>query len=175
MKILNIHTRIIDQPKSKISPLLATLSTSNDVIWPREKWPPMRFKEGLKVGANGGHGPIRYSIEKYIPGDLIQFRFTQPAGFDGVHRFEIIEMEEERTQIKHILEANTNLKAYLSWSLAIRWLHDACVEDAFDNLENYFLTEKKSSNWSWWVNLCRNFFKPGKHTKKTTHPHDIAA
>ena len=175
MKILNIHTRIIDQPKSEISPLLATLSTPNDVIWPHGKWPPMRFKEGLKVGAKGGHGPIRDSIDQYIPGDLIQFRFSKPSGFDGVHRFEINALDEARTEIKHVVETKANLKSYLSWSLVIRWLHDAVVEDAFDNLENHFLAEKKTSEWSFWVKFWRNALKPKKNVKPSTRHQDVAA
>jgi len=47
--------------------LLNTLSTDNDKIWPKEKWPAMKFKGGINIGAKGGHGPIRYSVEKYNP------------------------------------------------------------------------------------------------------------
>ena len=175
MKILNIHTRIIHQPKSKISPLKASLSTPNDAIWRDGKWPPMRFKEGLKVGAKGGHGPIRYSIDKYIPGDLIQFRFSKPSRFDGVHRFEINALDEARTEIKHVVETEASLKSFLSWSLVIRWLHDAVVEDAFDNVENRFSTEKRTSEWSLWVRWWRNALKPKKTTKQPTSSHDVVA
>ena len=47
MKVLNIQRRIIDQPIDKISNLLGNLATDNDAICPFEKWPRMRFKDGL--------------------------------------------------------------------------------------------------------------------------------
>lgn len=174
MKILNVHQRTINQPKSNISPLLATLSTPDDAIWPKGKWPPMRFKDGLKVGAKGGHGPIRYSIEKYMPGDLIQFRFSKPSGFDGVHRFEIKEIDEEHTEIKHVVDAEADFRSYLSWVFVIRWLHDAVVEDAFDRLENRFLTEKKTTRWSLWVKFWRSALKPPKKLKSAPTSSDYA-
>ncbi|MFT5646970.1 MAG: hypothetical protein ACI976_001656, partial [Aureispira sp.] len=37
----------------------------------------------------GGHGPIGYVVQKYIPNELIQFRFTKPQKFVGIHQFEI--------------------------------------------------------------------------------------
>ncbi|WP_186434942.1 hypothetical protein [Gillisia sp. Hel_I_86] len=70
--------------------LLETLATENDKIWPTEKWPAMKFKNGIRTGANGGHGPIRYSVEKYEPNEIIQFRFSKPEGFNGIHKFEIL-------------------------------------------------------------------------------------
>mgnify|MGYP000686999030 CR=1 FL=1 len=50
MQITNIHKRVINQPKEKISNLLNTLATKGDKVWPIELWPKMRFKNGLKVG-----------------------------------------------------------------------------------------------------------------------------
>ena len=48
----------------------------------------------------------------------------------------------------------------LKWTLAIRWLHDAYIEDAFDKVENYFTEKKKSSKWSLWVKTLRKIMKP---------------
>jgi len=50
LKVLNIHKRTINQPKYKLEEILKTLSTDNDLIWPNEKWPAMKFKGGIKVG-----------------------------------------------------------------------------------------------------------------------------
>ncbi|MEP1488870.1 MAG: hypothetical protein ABJK28_10620 [Algibacter sp.] len=50
----------------------------------------MKFKNGIKIGAQGGHGLIRYTVEKYNPNEIIQFRFSKPNGFHGIHKFEII-------------------------------------------------------------------------------------
>jgi hypothetical protein len=46
--------------------------------------------------------------------------------------------------------------------LAIRWLHDAYIEDAFDKVENHFSEDKKSSEWTWWVKTLRKVMKPKK-------------
>ncbi|MCP3931765.1 MAG: hypothetical protein GY705_22035 [Bacteroidetes bacterium] len=89
MKVVNIHKREIHQPKERISKILDTLSTNNDQLWPNEKWPSMIFKKGLKEGAIGGHGPIQYSIKKYMPGNLIEFTFIKPESEE-----EICEVEE---------------------------------------------------------------------------------
>jgi len=155
MKVLNIHTRIIHQSKNVIVEILKTLSTENDKVWPKDKWPPMKFKEGIKVGAKGGHGPIRYSVEQYNPNTIIQFRFLRPIGFNGIHKFEINELSNEKTEVKHTIDMNTTGKGTLIWILAIRSLHNALIEDSFDQLENNFSENKKSSQWSFWVKFMR--------------------
>ncbi len=155
MKVLNIHKRIISQPKDEVIKLLETLSTESDKIWPKEKWPAMNFKDGIKVGAKGGHGPIRYSVEKYDPNEIIQFRFSKPKGFNGIHKFEINELTDKTTEIRHTIDMNTVGKGTLIWVLAIRSLHNALIEDGFDKLENSFSENRKSSKWSFWVRFMR--------------------
>ncbi|NQZ38083.1 MAG: hypothetical protein HRT58_20655 [Crocinitomicaceae bacterium] len=155
MRVLNIHKRTLNQPKSKVTELLRTLSTENDRIWPKEKWPEMKFKNGIQVGAKGGHGPIRYSVEKYNPNEIIQFRFSKPNGFSGIHKFEVIELDKEKTEIKHTIEMNTTGKGTLIWTFAIRSLHNALIEDGFDKLENNFSENRKSTEWSLWVKFLR--------------------
>ena len=97
MKVLNIHKRVINQSKNKIEKILNTLSSENDLIWPKEKWPAMKFKGGIKAGAKGGHGPISYFVEKYKPNEIIQFRFLKPN--NGIHMFEIKELNNKKTEI----------------------------------------------------------------------------
>lgn len=155
MKVLNIHKRIIHRPKNEVAELLRSLSTENDKIWPKEKWPAMKFKEGIKVGAKGGHGPIRYSVEKYNPNEIIQFRFSKPNGFNGIHKFEIKEMTKEKTEIKHTIDMNTVGKGTLTWVSGIRSLHNALIEDGFDKLENNFSENQKSTEWNFWVKFLR--------------------
>ena len=155
MKVLNIHKRTIHQPKSKVSELLKTLSTENDLIWPKENWPEMKFKDGIQVGAKGGHGPIRYTVEKYDPNEIIQFRFSKPIGFNGIHKFEIRELSDKQTELKHTIDMNTEGKATLKWLFVIRSLHNALLEDGFDKLENIFSNEKRHSEWNIWVKMIR--------------------
>ncbi len=155
MKVLNIHKRILNHPKSKVTELTKTLSTENDRIWPNEKWPKMKFKEGIQVGAKGGHGPIRYSVEKYNPSEIIQFRFSKPSGFNGIHKLEITELTDKKTEIKHTIEMNTVGKGTLIWILAVRSLHNALIEDGFDKLENNLTENRKLTEWNFWVKFLR--------------------
>jgi len=155
MKVVNIHKRLLHQPKEKVIEITKTLATENDAIWPKEKWPSMRFKGGIRIGAKGGHGPIRYAVEEYNPA-TIQFRFLKPKGFHGIHKFEIHDVAGNRTEISHTIEMNTSGSGTLLWILGIRSLHNALIEDAFDKLENHFLEHQKSTPWNLWVRFLRS-------------------
>lgn len=162
MKITNIHKRIINQPKESISIILDSLSSNNDRLWPKEKWPPMIFRKGLKEGAIGGHRPIKYSIKKYIPGSLIEFNFMKPDGFKGIHKFEITEIEKDKIELKHTINMNVSAKGIFTWYFTIKWLHDALLEDCLDKVENNFLTEKIKTDWNFWVRFLRSIFRRKK-------------
>lgn len=160
MNVVNIHSRIINQPIDKVSGLLETLSTVDDKIWPKDKWPPMRFNNGLKVGERGGHGIIRYSVEAYELGELVIFKFLKPKKFNGIHKFEIKEINAHETKVKHsIIMKTEGFSATFKWLFIIKWLHDALIENAFDTVENNFLEVKKHTKWNVWVSLWRFLFK----------------
>ena len=162
MNVINIHTRVVNQPIKKIAELFETLSTETDKIWPKEKWPEMKFKDGIKVGAKGGHGPIKYVVEKYTPSEIIQFRFSKPNGFNGIHKFEITKLDKEKTEIKHTIDMNTKGKGTLIWTFAIRALHNALIEDGFDKLESNFSEHQKLSKWNFWVRSLRKAISKDK-------------
>ena len=84
----------------------------------------------LGVGANGGHGPIRYFVEAYTPGESITFRFTGPKGFDGFHGFELVSGPNQRVVLRHTLSMTTHGPAVVSWPLVFRPMHDALIEDS---------------------------------------------
>ncbi len=157
--VINIHKRVIHQPKEKIFELFRTLATDNDKIL-SGKWSPMILNKGKTTGSKGGHGPIRYTVVEYIPNNYIRFKFTQPEGFNGTHYFKIIELEENKTEIKHCIEMSTTGTAIFTWSIVIHWLHNAFIEDAFDKVENHFLTEKKKTEWNVWVKILRRALRP---------------
>ena len=159
MKVLNIHKRVINQPKEKIAELLGTLASENDRMLAINKWPRMKLDKGLQVGSKGGHGPIRYTVQAYQQGELVEFKFSKPEGFNGIHKFDITALDAQRTEIKHTIDMITSIKATLIWSLAIRWLHDAYIEDAFDKVENQFLTVKNEYKWNIWVQFLRGVLK----------------
>jgi len=159
MNVINYHTRDINASITQVGQLFNTLATTGDLIWPHKLWPPIRFKDGFTVGNRGGHGPIRYFIEAYVEQKYVRFRFLKPAGFDGIHQLELVELGNGRCSIRHLIDMKTNLMGTIQWVLAIRWLHDALIEDAFDQVENQFSSQQTSSNWSLWVKLLRFLLK----------------
>ncbi len=166
MKVSNIHKRLINQPKSVIVRVFNTLATDNDMMLATDKWPPMKLNKGLQVGSKGGHGPIRYFVTEFNPEKSIAFQFDM-KGFNGSHRFDITPVDTNRTELSHIVDLTTTGSASYYWAFAIRWLHDAYIEDAFDKVENHFTENKKSSEWSIWVKLLRKIMKPKR--KKLKH------
>jgi len=159
LKVINIHKRILNAPKEEVSELLGTLSLKGDKIWPYEKWPAIRFKEGLIENTKGGHGPIRYKINKYVPDELIEFKFHTPKGFNGIHRFDIIALQFNKTEFRHTIEMNLSGIGILTWLIAISWLHNALFEDLMNKVENQFIKDTKKSKWGLWVILLRKVLK----------------
>lgn len=164
MKVINIHSRTIPQPVAKLGAMLHTLATDHDMLLATDKWPRMRLDKGLQVGSKGGHGPIRYFVKGYEPEKSVTFEFDI-KGFDGIHRFEITELSPNNSELVHIIDMKTSGWATIKWVLAIRWLHDAFIEDAFDKVENHFTPHPKNSNWSLWVRFLRKVMSPGKKKK----------
>lgn len=161
MKISNIHTRLINQPIVKVAEIFSTLSSENDMMLAIDKWSPMILDNGLKVGSKGGHGRMKYTVQEYNPGKSIKFQFDQ-KGFDGFHKLEIAEINENTTLLEHTVQMNATGSGMLIWSLAIRFLHDAYIEDSFDKVENHFTENKKRSKWCWWVVILRKIMLPKK-------------
>jgi len=160
MKVINIHQRVIEQPISKVSELFKTLATSDDEIWPYHSWPAMRFRDGLHLGSQGGHGRVRYTIIAFEAGNHIKFQFTKPEGFNGTHELKINAISNDSIQIIHEIRMHTtSLKATFYWVFVIRWLHDALIEDAFDKVENYFSIKKRTTRYNLWVRFLREAYK----------------
>ncbi len=58
---------------------------------------------------------------------------------------------------------NTEGKGTLIWIFAIRSLHNALIEDAFDKLENNFSNNIKFTKW----NMCVRFIRKQIKKRKT--------
>jgi hypothetical protein len=160
LEVVNILKRVLNSSKEEVSQLLGTLSSKEDKIWPYEKWPVIKFKEGLVENVKGGHGPIRYSINKYIPNEQIEFKFNAPKGFDGVHRFNIVKLKSNKTEFRLTIEMKTTGIGIFTWAFVIFWLHNALFEDLMDKVENQFVEEHKKHKWNLWVKLLRKVLKP---------------
>lgn len=156
MRVVNVHERVLDAPVSEVGALLDTLSSPSDGLWP-EQWPRMRLAGPLRVGAMGGHGPIRYVVEQYERGRSVEFRFMAPEGFHGTHGYYADPIAEDRTRLRHVLEMRTRRWAMLSWPLVYRPLHDALIEDSLDRAERTLgVGPARRPGWSWYVRLLRS-------------------
>lgn len=130
----NVHERIVPATPEEVWALVETLATPRDQLWPRDPWPRMKLDKGLTVGSRGGHDSVRYCVERIEPGRSVVFRFESPTGLDGSHRFEVVP-EGSTTRVRHTIEATPTGTMRVAWPMFVRWLHDALIEDGFDNAE----------------------------------------
>jgi hypothetical protein len=116
-------------------------------LWPRQ-WGTLEFDRPLGVGADGGHGPIRYRCTQVTPGESITFEFTE---LSGTHTF-----SAAGNVLRHELIGDFGFADRLRWALVIRWLHDACLEDLLDNCERAAgRAPAAPARWPIWVRLVR--------------------
>jgi hypothetical protein len=132
MAVLNVHERRMPVPADQVGALLDALAGDDDPLWPQPDWPRMRLDRGLRIGSRGGHGPIRYTVTAYVPGQWVRFRFSAPGGFQGFHEFTVEPDEPGRAVLRHVIAMRLRGSARLSWPLAFRWLHDALLEECLD-------------------------------------------
>ncbi|HPL63925.1 MAG TPA: hypothetical protein PK587_09185 [Syntrophales bacterium] len=158
MKIFNRHDRIIPADQDTVGGVLDSLSGPEDALWAREVWPPMVLKPELKVGATGGHGPVKYRVSEYVPGRRAAFQFEKSgllAGVDGRHYFEVVP-RRGHVIIRHVLEGDCGLDTWLKWALVVRPLHNTVIEDAFDKVESRFSGKAaRRSGHGPWVRFLR--------------------
>ncbi len=135
-QVHNVHVREIAAPVAVMGEILDTLGSDQDRLWATDVWvaEPVVFDRPLGVGADGGHGSIRYSVEEYEPGTRILFRFTPGGGLSGVHGFELEALGRDQTRLTHFLDAETSPWMRPLQPILIGW-HDAMVETAFDRAE----------------------------------------
>ncbi|MBL7496623.1 SRPBCC family protein [Frankia sp. CNm7] len=156
MAVLNVHSRRLPAAAEQVGVLLDSLASPADRLWPHQTWPSMRFDRPLEVGAVGGHGPIRYRIEAYLPGRWIRFRFTAPRGFDGFHEYIVRESSDGHATLQHLCTMRLRGSARLTWPLFYRPLHDALIEDSID-LAEWAATaaSQPTGRWTYQVRLLR--------------------
>lgn len=160
MRATSVHSRRIVDPDGVVGPLIDTLSSSGDRLWPQQTWPPMRFDRALAAGAKGGHGFIRYYVEAYEPGVSIVFRLTGPRGFTGTHAF-TTERDGDTTVLTHTIAGETTVRFAPKWFLVVQPLHDALMEDALDNAERVTTgAVGVPAHWSAWVRCLRWALRP---------------
>ncbi|HWR16413.1 MAG TPA: hypothetical protein VN577_16440 [Terriglobales bacterium] len=155
MKVVNVHERFIPHSAYDVGQLLRTLASDDDRIWPNGDWPAMQFDRPLQVGATGGHGPIGYFVEEYVPGDRIVFHFLRPKGFNGTHGFYVIP-KDEGCILRHEMRMRASFTSTFQWIFVFRPLHDALLEDALYKAAGNFGNPGSAPRWSWFVKFLRN-------------------
>lgn len=135
-KISNVHAREIAASAAVVGQILDTLGSADDRLWARDIWvaEPVVFDRALGVGADGGHGSIRYSVIEYEPCRRIVFEFSPDGGLSGTHGFELEALGPDRCRLTHFLEAEPSRWMRPVVPILIGW-HDAMVETALDRAE----------------------------------------
>jgi hypothetical protein len=162
MKVVNVHQRLLHATPAQVGALIDSLASPADGLWPGKAWPRLKLDRPLDVGATGGHGPIGYFVQAYTPGQSIRFRFTAPTGFNGWHGFEVLDATHAHCVLEHRIEMNTEGPALLTWPLAIRHLHDACIEDALTQAQISLGNTPKTVPWPLHVRFLRWLVSGGK-------------
>ncbi len=158
--VYDVHSRTLPRPAGPLGELLDSLASPTDRLWPGETWPRMRFDRPLAVGATGGHGPIRYSVEDHRPGVHVRFRFHGPKGFDGTHTYDVESVDATHATLTHSLVMQARGPARFTWPLLFRPLHDALIEDSLSKAERELGLPPTPSPWSSRVRLLRALLAP---------------
>ena len=130
MRMTSVHERTLQATPQAVGDLVAGLGSDRDVLWPSERWPTLRigFDRPLGVGARGGHGPVRYAVSHYVPGEWVEFTTTPGSALSGTHEFRILPAGPGRTTLRHSLDVHV-----AAWRVPLlRAYHDAVVEDVLD-------------------------------------------
>jgi hypothetical protein len=132
----NVHERILNAPAAEVGKLLDRLGAPGDPLWPSPTWIPMRFDRPLAVGADGGHGPVRYHVTAYEPGHRVEFTFHPRIGLTGTHTAEIVAHGPDTCVLRHRLTATPTGSMRLLWPALVGACHDTVVEHLLDNAEH---------------------------------------
>src|SRR5208283_1927217 len=108
--VLNVHERRLPVSIETAGRILDSLASGDDLLWPREQWPPMVLDGGLAPGSCGGHGLIVYKVSEHVPGRRVEFEFGPMARlrtFRGRHYFEVLPRGEQ-TILRHSIDVDTD-------------------------------------------------------------------
>lgn len=156
--IRNVHERRIAAPPDEVGRLLDSLGSPHDRLWPGAPRDPMVLRHGdgsgLRIGARGGHGPVRYTVEDYEPGRRVTFRMAPEVGLGNAwHGVVAKPTADGGTLLRHELEVSPTGAMRVLWPLVVRSMHDCYAEDALDRAERELgvgpTHEHRHSPWTW--------------------------
>lgn len=153
----NIQSRVIDAPAESVGALLNDFGSDADVLWPKPQWVEAKLDRGLEPGSTGGHGPIRYTVTEFEPGKRVRLQFDPTIGIVGYHELIVAPRGESRSELTHVIDGRVRGSMRFLWPVAVRWVHEAVLQDLLDNAERAAtgtLTNGKS-RWSPWVRFLR--------------------
>ncbi|MET7877685.1 DUF2867 domain-containing protein [Micromonospora profundi] len=131
----NVHERALPVAASVVGGLVDRIGAADDPLWPVPAWMPMRFDRPLAVGADGGHGPIRYHVTGYEPGRRVEWTFHASTSMIGSHTLEVEERGPHACLLRHGMSARPVGRMRLLWPALVRVCHDTVLEHLLDNAE----------------------------------------
>lgn len=161
--VRNVHERRLSVPAHEVGPLLDRLGGPDDVLWPSPAWEPMVLDGPVAVGAVGGHGSIRYRVTAHEPGRRVEFTFDPGQGLDGTHTLSVHPDGVGHSVLRHVIEGRVTGGMRLLWPAAVRWMHDAVLEDLLDRAEAATGGRPHPHRWSSWVRLLWRLEAPRAH------------
>ncbi|MFE7413872.1 DUF2867 domain-containing protein [Streptomyces laurentii] len=133
--VRNTHHRIVAAPAETVGALVDRLSAPDDPLFPTPVWPAMVLDRPLAVGADGGHGSIRYRVTAHEPGRSVRFDMSEGGPGAGYHRLDVEPLGPDRCRVTHTLAVAMDTRSRALFKLAIEPVHDTMVEEIFDNVE----------------------------------------
>ena len=131
----NVHERELPVGAAEVGRLVDRIGAADDPLWPVPAWVPVRFDRPLAVGADGGHGPIRYHVTGYEPGRRVELTFHPRTGLIGAHTLEVEERGPHACVLRHRVSARPVGRMRLLWPALVRVCHDTVIEHLLDNAE----------------------------------------
>ncbi|MBM7787546.1 DUF2867 domain-containing protein [Tenggerimyces flavus] len=170
MRVHNVHERVLPISMDKAAPLIDQLGQPDDLLFPTPQWPPMVLDGPLQPGSSGGHGPMRYHVQRYEPGRLVEFATEPGMDIVGTHAFSLEKVDDDHTILRHTIEGELEGTMRLAWPTAVRPIHDAMVEDILDQAERVAGQQpRRRQRWSPWVRFLRRVI--AKRARRTEPPH----
>ncbi|GAB3301545.1 SRPBCC family protein [Epidermidibacterium keratini] len=115
----------------------------------------MTLDRPLGVGADGGHGAIRYRVVEHDPGRRVRFEVHSVRGISGFHEFTITDLGDGAL-LRHDLRCGLRGVMRLVGPVVVEPLHDAVLEDLLDNAERLAVGRvQRVARWSPWVRMLR--------------------
>jgi len=155
---------VITAPAHRLGELLDAVADVDDSIWPARAWAPLILDDGLAPGSRGGHDVIRYSVVEYEPGRRVRFSFEPGVGVVGWHELRVDSEGPGRSRFTHTIAGTVEGRMTVLWPLAVRWLHEALLQDLLDNVEREATGRLNADpvRWSLWVRLLRRAEPAGR-------------